>query len=340
MRIVATLLVIVAIGIGAALAVIYGGLYNVAASDPHFDPVRWALDTTFHNSVKRQAEDIEAPALDDPQMVQQGASDYATMCAPCHGVPGQPHPAIGKLMRPEAPTLDHAVEHWEPHEVFWIVKHGVKMSGMPAWGARASDDKMWSIVAFTERLPEMSGEEYQSLIAEQPDETAPEGETRPQAQAGEQQQQAAATAGERDAGAAADGGGRQAPAAAGEDARTAAAGETERAAAEGDAQPAATVEMTTDLKYVPANVTIRAGETIEWVNTSPLTHTVTADPEKAAQPEEHVALPEGAEPFGSGRMAPQEEFRHTFTVPGTYRYVCIPHEMSGMVGTVEVQAAD
>lgn len=98
---------------------------------------------------------------------------------------------------------------------------------------------------------------------------------------------------------------------------------------------AVVIGMTNTLKFVPEKLSIPAGATVEWRNTSDLVHTVTADPSKAARPE-HVALPEGVAPFDSGNMEVGGRYRYTFTVPGTYRYFCIPHEGAGMVGTLIV----
>ncbi len=98
----------------------------------------------------------------------------------------------------------------------------------------------------------------------------------------------------------------------------------------------AAVHMTNALTYVPAEVTITVGQNVLWTNTSSLTHTVTADPSLAQDPS-HVQLPEGAQPFNSGDMAPGATFRHTFDVPGTYVYFCIPHEAMGMVGRIVVR---
>lgn len=96
------------------------------------------------------------------------------------------------------------------------------------------------------------------------------------------------------------------------------------------------VGMTNDLSFTPEKVTIRAGGTVVWRNSSVLVHTVTAVEDSAASAD-HVQLPDGAEPFGSGRLAPDESYRRTFTVPGTYRYFCIPHEAAGMTGVVVVR---
>lgn len=97
------------------------------------------------------------------------------------------------------------------------------------------------------------------------------------------------------------------------------------------------VTMTNQLAFEPVTLRVRPGETVVWRNTSDVVHTVTADPEKVAA-RANVQLPEGAAPFDSGDMAPGAEFRHTFTVPGEYRYVCVPHEIAGrMLGVVIVE---
>lgn len=102
-------------------------------------------------------------------------------------------------------------------------------------------------------------------------------------------------------------------------------------------EPAVTVEMTNRLAFDPEHVTIRAGETIRWENTSHLVHTVTADPE-LAQVDAHAQLPEGAEPFDSGDVEPEQGFERTFDVAGDYRYFCQPHEAAGMTGRITVEA--
>ena len=97
------------------------------------------------------------------------------------------------------------------------------------------------------------------------------------------------------------------------------------------------VRMTDEFRYEPESVTVRVGDTVEWVNFGRLIgHTVTADPHESLQPQ-HVVLPPGAEAFDSGLLPPGESFRHTFTVPGRYVYFCESHEAEGMVGEVIVE---
>ena len=97
------------------------------------------------------------------------------------------------------------------------------------------------------------------------------------------------------------------------------------------------VRMTEGLRFKPARVTIHAGDTVEWKNTSGVSHTVTADARRAPEGTK-VVLPSGAKPFDSGNIKPGGSYRHTFTVPGTYKYICIPHAELGMTGEVIVQS--
>ena len=100
-----------------------------------------------------------------------------------------------------------------------------------------------------------------------------------------------------------------------------------------------TIEMTTLLNYSPDELTIRAGDTVEWRNASIMGHTVTADPD-LAEDASNVALPQGAQPFKSGNIEPGDVYRRTFDVAGEYIYFCIPHEEQGMVAKLTVLPAD
>jgi plastocyanin len=87
--------------------------------------------------------------------------------------------------------------------------------------------------------------------------------------------------------------------------------------------------------YIPAKVTIKVGQTVEWVNNAATLHDVNADA-SSVQNTKDVSIPPGAKAFDSGFMRPGMTFDYTFTVPGTYRYTCVPHEKDGMNGTVVV----
>ena len=162
---------LVVIGFIAGVVVMFSGVINVAATDPHNPVTRFILNTTMENSVREHAKGITAPALDDPAMVMEGFRHYREMCVGCHLAPGVESSEIREGLLPRPPKLQEAVDEWTPEQLFWIVKNGVKMTGMPAWGPTHSDAKLWAIVAFLEKLPQMSAQQYQEM-----DKTAGPGE--------------------------------------------------------------------------------------------------------------------------------------------------------------------
>ena len=95
------------------------------------------------------------------------------------------------------------------------------------------------------------------------------------------------------------------------------------------------VELNDKLRFAPTEITIKAGDTVEWRNIGSIPHTVTADP-RLAPGSRNVELPDGAEAFDSGLVMGGQSFRYTFSEPGVYRYVCLPHERARMLGTVIV----
>lgn len=167
-----------------ALAVIYGGLFNVAATDPHNEAVFWALSTTMRNSVELRAADIAVPEdLREEARWKDGFGHYDTLCRGCHGAPGMDPSPVGQGLRPNPPDLAETVPTWSAGELFWILDHGIKMTGMPAFGPTHREEDLWSIVAFLERLPDMPPEEYRKLVqAQEEPETKPVEEKQPQAQ--------------------------------------------------------------------------------------------------------------------------------------------------------------
>ena len=96
-------------------------------------------------------------------MVKDGFDHYEDMCGGCHGGPSVERSEIGKGLNPQAPDLADAVRAWSPRQLFWIVKNGLKMTGMPSFGKTHDDNQVWSIVAFIEQLPGMSYEQYQEM---------------------------------------------------------------------------------------------------------------------------------------------------------------------------------
>ena len=153
--------------IGAAIA-FFGGFYSVAENedDPAF--VSWALARVRAASVARQATETPPASLDDPAMVKAGARAYATIgCVNCHGGPPDANWAKwSEGLKPVPADLKVMAKERTPSELFWVIKHGIKMTGMPSFGlAGASDQQIWTIVAFIKNLPAMSDEEYKTWTA-------------------------------------------------------------------------------------------------------------------------------------------------------------------------------
>ena len=160
------LLVLILVGVIAALTVIYTGVFNVAATWKDSAPVTWVLYTTFTNSVKARARDITAPASFTEDQVRAGFRHYKETCVYCHGGPGKDPGDIGKGLNPEPPYLVDTAGGWKANELFWIVKNGVRMTGMPAFEQVFKDDDIWGIVAFVQKLPGMKDEDYAKMEKE------------------------------------------------------------------------------------------------------------------------------------------------------------------------------
>jgi cytochrome c553 len=147
--------------IGASLVVV-SGVIPIAASAGHWPITEWMLHLAMRRSVATHSLAIEARPLDDPALVLKGATHYHSVCGSCHGNPEHQRPVIAQAMLPPAVDLDEVVE-WKTEELFYVVKHGVKFTGMPAWPAQQRDDEVWAVVAFLRRLPALDAEEYRRL---------------------------------------------------------------------------------------------------------------------------------------------------------------------------------
>lgn len=158
------LISLVALVLGT-LGFAYSGIYDVSADSPHSGLVTWFLSTTSHASVERRAGNIVVPDLSSEQLVMAGAGDYDGMCADCHGAPGRESGPVGLGLNPAPPDLANHAADLSAAELFWITKHGIKMTGMPAWGETHDDAALWPVVAFLTRLPKLDAAAYQDLQA-------------------------------------------------------------------------------------------------------------------------------------------------------------------------------
>lgn len=160
--------------VGGAIGFVYSGWYPVGADVPHTKPVYWVMETLRERSIARAARDIVVPPLQDPEMLLQGGQDYNDMCTGCHLKPGKTRSDMSMGLYPSPPNLAkpseaHGHEQTDKTETarrqFWIIKHGIKASGMPAWGHGHDDQRVWAMVAFLQKLPSLTPDQYQILTA-------------------------------------------------------------------------------------------------------------------------------------------------------------------------------
>lgn len=162
---------VIAAAMGATIAaeIIVGmlfaesGLYNVSVLSPDPGPIHWLFRTTSRNSVIRHSESIRTPILADSTLAVEGFHHYNEMCVTCHGAPGVERSEAGKGLYPHPPNLVHSAEHMPPRQLFWVVKNGIKSTGMPSFGKTHSDQKIWAIVAFLEKMKDMTPAEYTAM---------------------------------------------------------------------------------------------------------------------------------------------------------------------------------
>jgi mono/diheme cytochrome c family protein len=148
----------------AAAVFFFGGFLNVAASEPELAPVAWALQHVREASIDRHAKDNPTISLEDATVVQAGAKAFAARgCANCHGAPGVAWAKFSEGLRPDPPDLKDVAGELEPREIFYVIKNGINMTGMPSFGAiEVGDSEIWQIAAFVKKLPTVSEADYKS----------------------------------------------------------------------------------------------------------------------------------------------------------------------------------
>ena len=144
------------------------GWFHVGATNQHWQLAHTVLERGMKKSVRYHARDIEAPSLAGQQRLLRGGAIYRDNCVQCHGGPGTAQADLAKAMQPVPGPLADATQHWKPRELYWITRHGIKTSGMPAWEFHLADDDIWSVVAFMQTLPTLSARQFQAMLAPLP----------------------------------------------------------------------------------------------------------------------------------------------------------------------------
>lgn len=164
MRLLAALCVVLIAVIAAGAVYFFGGFYDVAASPPGNPLIEWAVKNIRSASIEKHSQAPPTPSwFDDPKTVRAGAQEFTEEgCVRCHGAPGRKPDKFVEGMNPKPPGLAKASAPDAPGKVFWIVKHGIRMTGMPEFGSHASDDEVWRAVAFVKHLKQVTPTEYKA----------------------------------------------------------------------------------------------------------------------------------------------------------------------------------
>lgn len=153
---------LLAAALGGVL-VVASGIIPIGASSGHWPITEWFLQFAMHRSVSTHSLGVQVPPLNDPDLILKGATHYEIGCRPCHGSPGIPQPRIPGRMTPHPPDLPQRIRDSKPQELFYVVKHGVKFTGMPAWPALQREDEVWAVVAFLQELAHLDEAGYRRL---------------------------------------------------------------------------------------------------------------------------------------------------------------------------------
>lgn len=148
-------------------AYFFGGFYNVAASQPDNKIVAWALTSVREASISQRAPRAAPVNVQDPATIEAGARAFATRgCVSCHGAPGADWAKFSEGMRPDAADLNEIAKTRTVGEIFWVVKNGINMTGMPSFARiNVADDEIWKIASFVKNLPAVSPENYKAWSA-------------------------------------------------------------------------------------------------------------------------------------------------------------------------------
>lgn len=158
------MLILAVVAVTVALAVVLSGVYDVAATRQHLRPVYWVLAKGLSRSIALHSSHLRAPPP-TRAAVLHGADEYEEHCRRCHGAPGVAPDAFALGMEPVPINLVYAAQESKPEEIFWAVKHGIKMTGMPAWEYRMDDTDIWALTAFVTALPDVSPAAYHDMLA-------------------------------------------------------------------------------------------------------------------------------------------------------------------------------
>jgi len=147
-------------------AFILSGIYDVGAAVPHWKATFLLLEALRERSIDVHSEGIEVPPLNSGELVDEGFPHFHDMCRLCHGAPGYPREEFADGLYPSPPDLKSrdVQEENDDRALYWIVKNGLKMTGMPSFGKTHTEKQLWGIVAVVRRLLILDPKEYQGMV--------------------------------------------------------------------------------------------------------------------------------------------------------------------------------
>jgi cytochrome c len=150
----------------AFIIYIESGSYDISQLTPHNNFTKWVIRTTKHKSIEKCLENIVEPTnLGDSSVIIEGFRHYRSMCSMCHSAPGERPDEMALGLYPKPPLIYKHKEQEDPKEFFWIIKNGIKMTSMPAYGPTHADERIWAITAFvTGKLNKMTSGEYAEWV--------------------------------------------------------------------------------------------------------------------------------------------------------------------------------
>jgi len=141
------------------------GIFNVAANEKHWDITTSFLEFVRDSSISLRSKSIPVPDLTSRDRITRAAANYAAMCAQCHLAPGLENSELYEGLYPKPPVFNNLENITrQPKEIFWIIKNGLKMTGMPAWGNYNSDEQIWDLVALITSLNRIKPEQYTKFV--------------------------------------------------------------------------------------------------------------------------------------------------------------------------------
>jgi mono/diheme cytochrome c family protein len=166
MKLLLTLIAILCFLIILIAAFVWSGIYNVAATVPHWGITHWFLEEVRERSISAHSRGAIVPSLNNPKLVEAGFKNYHEMCRLCHGAPGYSRTEVAQGLYPTPPKLtsEDVVKKRNDAEIYWVIKNGIKMTGMPAFGSTHSKDELWGMVVFVKGLPNLKPEEYAAMV--------------------------------------------------------------------------------------------------------------------------------------------------------------------------------